>query len=65
MKPASFFIRAFVFMVIAACLLPLKGYEPLLYWLVIALIALYGPWCVVHVVMLKVRLANGVKEVQS
>jgi len=47
-KPTSFFIRAFVFMVVAACLLPFKGYEPLLYWLVVVLIALYVPWCIVH-----------------
>jgi hypothetical protein len=56
MEPTSFFIRAFVFMVIAVCLLPFKDYEPHLYWLVIVLIALYGPWCIAHGFMLKMRL---------
>ncbi len=59
MKPTSFFIRAFVLVVVAACLLPFKDYEPLLYWLVIVLIALYVPWCIIHGVMLKRRLADG------
>jgi len=58
-KPISFFIRAFVFVVIGACLFPFKDYEPLLYGLVIVLIALYVPWCIVHGVMLKKRLSNG------
>jgi len=58
-KPISFFIRAFVFMVVAACLFPFKDYEPLLYWLVVVLIALYVPWCIVHGVMLKKRLPDG------
>jgi len=56
-RPTSFFIRAFVFVVVAACLLPFKDYEPLLYWLVVVLIVLYIPWCIVHGVMLKKRLA--------
>ncbi len=55
MKPISFLIRAFVFVVVAACLLPFKDYEPLLYWLVVALIALYAPWCIMHGIMLKKR----------
>lgn len=58
-KPISFFIRPFVFMVIGACLFPFKDYEPLLYWLIIVLIALYVPWCIVHGIMLKKRLSNG------
>jgi hypothetical protein len=56
MKPTSFFIRAFVFVIVAACLLPFKKFEPLLYWLVVALIGLYVPWCIVHGLMLKKRL---------
>ena len=52
-KPTSFFIRAFVFVVVAGCLLPFKAYEPLICWLVIILIVLYVPWCIVHGVMLK------------
>ncbi|MBW2030866.1 MAG: hypothetical protein JRH06_11385 [Deltaproteobacteria bacterium] len=55
MKPMSFLVRAFVFVVVAACLLPFKDYEPLLYWLVVILIALYVPWCIAHGVMLKKR----------
>jgi di/tricarboxylate transporter len=58
-KSTSFFIRAFVFMLVAGCLLPFKDYEPLLYWLVIVLIAVYVPWCIVHGVMLKKRLSDG------
>lgn len=58
MKPSSFFIRAFVFVLVAACLLPFKGYEPPLFWLVIVLTALFVPWCIVHGVMLKKRLAS-------
>jgi len=59
LKPTSFFIRAFVFMIVAACLLPFKDYEPLLYRLVVVLIALYVPWCIVYGVKLKKRLPNG------
>ena len=62
MKPNSFFIRGFVFVVIAGCLLPFKGYEPLIYWLATILIALYVPWCIVHGVMLKKRLSDGASE---
>jgi len=58
-KPISFFIRAFIFVVVAVCLLPFKSYEPLLYWLVIVLIMLYVPWCIVHGVMLKKRFSEG------
>ena len=58
-KPSSFLIRAFVFVVVAVCLLPLKNYEPFLYWLVALLIAAYALWCVVHGVMLTTRLAEG------
>ena len=62
MKPTSFFIRGFVFVVVAGCLLPFKDYEPLIYWLAIILIVLYVPWCIVHGVMLKQRLSDGVSE---
>ena len=65
MKPASFFIRAFIFVVITACLLPFKDYEPHLYWLVIGLIALYGPWCILHGAMLKKKLLEGKRRYQS
>ena len=58
-EPKSFFIRAIVLAIVAVCLLPFKGYEPLLYWLVIFLIALYVPWCLVHGAMLKKRIFNG------
>jgi len=58
-KPTSFFIRAFVFMIVAACLFPFKDYEPFLYWLVVVLIALYVAWCIVHGVKLKKRLPDG------
>ena len=58
MNPTSFFIRAFVFAVVALCLLPFKDYEPVLFWLVIALIMLYVPWCIVHGVILNKRFAG-------
>jgi hypothetical protein len=57
-EPASFFIRAFVLAVVALCLLPFKDYEPPLCWIVIAMIALYVPWCVAHGVMLKKTPCN-------
>lgn len=59
LEPTSFFVRAFVFADVSVCLLPFKGYEPPLIWLVIALIALYVPWCILHGVMLKRRLPPG------
>ena len=58
MRPTSFFIRAFVFAVVALCLLPFKDYAPVLFWLVVALIALYVPWCIVHGVILNKRFAG-------
>jgi hypothetical protein len=58
-KPTSFFIRAFIYLVVAACLIPFKDWEPLLYWLVMIMIALYVPWCIVHGDMLKKRLPDG------
>ena len=58
-KPVSFFIRAFVLAIVALCLLPFKDYEPPLWWLVIAMIALYIPWCIFHGVMLKKYFAAG------
>lgn len=57
-RPTSFYIRALVYVVVTACLLPFKDYEPLLYWIVVVLVVLYVPWCVVHGVMLKKRLAD-------
>jgi hypothetical protein len=59
-QPKSFFIRGVVLAVVALCLLPFKGYEPPLWWLVISLIALYVPWCMAHGMMLerKTREAN-------
>ena len=62
MKPTSFFIRGFVFVVVAVCLLPFKDYEPLIYWLAVVLIVFYVPWCIVHGIMLKKRLSDGVSE---
>ena len=58
-KPTSFFIRALVFVIVAVCLLPFKDYEPVLYWLVVVLIALYVPWCILYGVMLKKRFPDG------
>jgi hypothetical protein len=52
-EPKSFFIRGVVLAVVALCLLPFKGYEPPLWWLVISLIALYVPWCIAHGMMLE------------
>ena len=57
-RPASFFIRAFVLAIVALCLLPFKDYEPLLFRLVIVLIALYVPWCILHGVMLKKSVSS-------
>ena len=54
--PTSFFIRGLVFAVVATCLLPFKHYKPPLFWLVVALIALYVPWCIAHGLMLKRKL---------
>jgi hypothetical protein len=59
MTPGSFFVRAFVFVAVAACLLPFKDYAPSLYWLVVVLVALYGLWCVGHGLLLKKRLNAG------
>jgi len=57
-EPSSFFIRAFVLVVVALCLFPFKDYEPLLSWLVIVLITLYVPWCILHGVMLKKKVSR-------
>jgi hypothetical protein len=46
LAPSSFFVRAIVFALVAIGLLPFKDYEPVLFWLVVALITLYVPWCV-------------------
>ena len=53
MDPKSFFIRGLVFAIVAICILPLKDYAPPLFWLTIALIGLYVPWCVAHGLMLR------------
>jgi len=55
MKPISFFIRAFVFAIVAVCLLPFKNYVPVLYCIVVGLIVLYVPWCIGHGIMLKIK----------
>jgi len=52
-EPSSFFIRAFIFALVAFCLFPFKNYDPNLYWLVIAMILFYILWCITHGVMLK------------
>jgi hypothetical protein len=53
---SSFLVRALVFLVVALCLLPFKQYNPWLFRLVIALIALYVIWCIAHGVMLNRQL---------
>lgn len=58
-KPASFFMRAVVLVLVAACLLPFKHYAPCLWWLVVALIGLYVPWCLAHGLMLRRHLDHG------
>ncbi len=58
LKPASFFVRGFVFAVVGFGLLPFKDYQPPLYWLAVILIALYIPWCFIHGVMLKKKAAD-------
>ena len=57
--PTSFFIRAAVLGVVALCLLPFKAYAPSLWRLVIALIALYVPWCIGHGIMLDRKTERG------
>jgi hypothetical protein len=56
--PTSFFIRALVFFIVAICLLPFKDYDPILFWLVIVLIAFYVPWCVAYGFMLRKRISD-------
>jgi hypothetical protein len=58
MKPISFWIRAFVFVIVAVCFLPFKNYEPVLYWMAVTLIALYVPWCIGHGILLKKRFGE-------
>lgn len=58
LKPISFFIRAFVLSMVAACLLPFKHYDPVLYWIVISMLAAYIPWCIVHGILLKRKLTD-------
>jgi hypothetical protein len=58
LKPISFFIRAFVLSAVAACLLPFKHYDPVLYWIVMLMLAVYIPWCIVHGILLKRKLTD-------
>ncbi len=58
LKPISFFIRAFVLSAVAACLLPFKHYDPILYWIVIFMLAVYVPWCAWHGILLKRKLTD-------
>jgi hypothetical protein len=53
MNPKSFYIRGLVFAIVALCLLPFKHYAPSLWWLTIALIGLYVPWCIAHGLVLR------------
>jgi hypothetical protein len=53
LEPFSFFVRAFVYLIVAAGLLPFKDYNPVLYWLVVILIALYVSCCIAHGFLLK------------
>jgi hypothetical protein len=52
-EPESFFIRGAVFAIVTACLFPFRSYEPVLYWLVVALVSIYVPWCAVYGILLK------------
>ncbi len=62
LKPISFFIRAFVLSAVAACMLPFKHYDPVLYWIVISMLAAYAPWCIVHGILLERKLTDlGIK----
>jgi len=56
-EPKSFYIRGFVYVVVAFVLLPFKDYTPDLYWLVVILIILYVPWCLIHGILLKREVA--------
>jgi hypothetical protein len=58
LKPISFFIRAFVLSAVAASLLPFKNYGPVLYWIVITMLAAYIPWCIMHGILLKRKLTD-------
>ncbi|MHA3964449.1 MAG: hypothetical protein AM325_013020 [Candidatus Thorarchaeota archaeon SMTZ1-45] len=57
-EPNSFFIRGVVYLAIALILLPFRDYIPVLYWLVVFLIALYVPWCLIHGVLLKQEITR-------
>jgi len=62
LKPSAFFIRAFVLSAVAACLLPFKHYDPILYWIVILMLAVYIPWCIAYGILLKKKLNDlGIK----
>ena len=52
-------MSGFVFLAVAVCLLPFKSYTPPLFWLAIALIALYVPWCMAYGFMLKHKMRQG------
>jgi hypothetical protein len=58
LNPTSFFIRGFVFLVVAVGLIPFKDYEPPLYLLFVVLIVLYVPWCIAHGLMLKKNIPD-------
>ena len=63
LKPITFFIRAFVLSAVAACLLPFKHYDPVLFWIVISMLVANVPWCIAHGIMLKRKLTDlGVKS---
>jgi hypothetical protein len=57
-EPTSFFIRGFVFAILAIGLLPFKNYEPILCILVIVLVTIYVPWCIMHGVMLRKKISQ-------
>lgn len=57
-KPSSFFIRAFILALAAFCLLPFKGYQPVLIQLTIILIFLYVLWCIGCGFLLMKKISN-------
>lgn len=58
-QPGSFRIRALVYGLIAVLLLPIKGYQPVLYWLVVGLISFYLPWCILFGIRLSSLAPEG------
>jgi len=57
-KPASFFVRAYVLAVVAVSLFPFKDFSPLLYWIVIVMVVFYIPWCIMHGILLKRKFSQ-------